>query len=280
MLFRGAMDAPELNLDVLANVCEFLTEVSDILSLAATCSSVHVVAVGWLLRMRPIYLKSGSNIRRFHSFLFADAPSRAPHVRAIHINLWWPEAQAVDDCSLLLDILTSCQHLQHVTLVFEQIALRAVSDPRFLQAIATIPTLRSFSLRAQFINPLILLPHIHAPLRMLHIDCLNVKTDFRYPAVLEHFLPRVVGRNLQKLELDGFAVDLDDTQTPIDLPMSSISNPMPYPAVRSLVVHSLKGKPLLDHLQRLFPKLDGTLHLSRLDMRLQEETYADIRAAN
>ncbi|KAI1789258.1 hypothetical protein LXA43DRAFT_1021944 [Ganoderma leucocontextum] len=79
-----------LNVDVVAVVCEFLPDVSDVLSLALTCSSVHLVAVSWLLRMRPVYLISGPSIRRFHSFLVADAPTRAPHVRALHIDLRWP----------------------------------------------------------------------------------------------------------------------------------------------------------------------------------------------
>ncbi|KAI1789278.1 hypothetical protein LXA43DRAFT_589936 [Ganoderma leucocontextum] len=53
-----------------------------------------------------------------------------------------------------------------------------------------------------------------------------------------------------------------------------------YAGVRSLCVGGFVGKPLLDHLQYLFPALDDVLSIARLDGRTPEDTYADIRAAN
>ncbi|KAI1789254.1 hypothetical protein LXA43DRAFT_1021914 [Ganoderma leucocontextum] len=276
------MAAPRLNVDVLAIVCEFLTDVSDVLSIALTCSSVHLVAVGWLLRMRPVYLKSDPSIRRFHSFLFADAPARAPHVCALDINLRWP----IDDCSLLVEIFASCQHLKHLTVAFEQASLHIIMDPRFIHAITTIPNLRSFSLHSQSTNALGLLPRlVCTPLRKVGIHCGNVDVSARFPSALELSLPRILVPTLEKLELDRFAVDSHDPQAPPNLPLSSVFgmsvfDMTPYPAVRSLSVGSFKGRPLLDHLQHLFPAVDGTLHVGGLDIRSGEDTYADIRAAN
>ena len=141
------MEAPQLNIDVLTIVCEFLTDVSDLLSVSLTCSSINVVAVRWLLRTRQVHLKSGASICRFHSFLFADAPARAPYVHALDIDLMWPQPEA-EDATLLLEILASCNGLQHLTIAFRYEAFSIMVDPQFLQTIAAIPSLRSFTVRS------------------------------------------------------------------------------------------------------------------------------------
>ncbi|KAI1789275.1 hypothetical protein LXA43DRAFT_893211 [Ganoderma leucocontextum] len=275
------MAAPRLNVDVLAIICEFLTDVSDVLSIALTCSSVHIVAVGWLLRMRPVYLKSGPSIRRFHSFLFADAPARAPHVCVLHIDLRWPgrpQAQA-EDFPLLIDIIDTCKHLENLTVAFEQASRDIAEDPLFLRAIAAIPSLRSFSVLSSSIDALALLRQVRTPLRTLGIRCQNVGPSFWYPAALERFLPRVA-RTLEKLELENFAVDPLVIQAGSHISQPSVASPTQYPAVRSLSVECFEGKPLLDYLQHLFPALDGMLCLSSLDMRCRKETFVHIRAVN
>ena len=273
------MAAPPLNPDVLAIVCEFLRDVSDVLSMALTCSSVHAISVAQILRMRAVYLKSGPPIRRFHSFL-ANAPARARHVRAIDIDLREPQ-RGSDDCSVLLDILASCTRLEHLTLAFGSASLKVIADPRFLQAIAAIPSLRSLSLRSMSVDVLSIFPHIGTSIRRLKIACTHVDASSRFPIVLEQSLPRVVAQSLETFSLDKFAVDLHgDIQTPASLLMPSIFNTRPYPGVRSFSVKSLKGRPLLDHLQHLFPALDGTLILGFLDIQVHEETYSYIRTAN
>ena len=137
------MASPLLNGDVLAIACEFLTEVSDVLSMALTSSSVHLVAVKWLLRMRPVYLKSGPSICQFHRFLFADPAVRAPHLRALHIDLRHPgpPQDQEQDCSLLVDILSTCQRLEHLTVAFQKDSIPTIDDPRFLPAITALSTL-------------------------------------------------------------------------------------------------------------------------------------------
>ncbi len=275
---------PRLNTDVLAVVCEFLADVPDVLSMALTCSSVHPVAIKWLIRMRPVYLKSGPSIRFFHVFLFADAAVRAPNLRALHIDLRWPglpQAQA-NDCSLLLDILSSCQYLEHLTVAFEEDSFPTIDDPRFLHAITTIPTLCSFSVRSESVDALALIHQFCTPVRMLSIHSDDVAVASRHPAVLAESLPLVVIQALEKLELDGFVfvVDPHDIHITAGPPVLSVFAIRPYPAVRSLCINKFCGKPLLDHFQHLFPALDGTLDLGWLDTLGQDDAYALLRAEN
>ncbi len=275
------MEAPQLNVDVLAIVCEFLTEVSDILSVSLTCSSVHVVAVRWLLLKRPVYLKGRPSIHRFHAFLLADTPARAPYVRDIHIDLMWHRSAADNDVPPILSILTLCQNLEHLTVAFQRASFQTVANPHVLDAIAAIPSLRSFTIRSQSADALPILRQFRAPVGMLGIHSSNLNAVARHPLVLQQSLPRVVVRTLEELELDKLTFDLDGgIQASINFIFPSIFDMAPYPAVRSLFVGTFEGKPLLGRLQHLFPALDGTLRLGGLYVRDGEEQYADIRSEN
>ncbi|KAM5543690.1 hypothetical protein V8D89_002941 [Ganoderma adspersum] len=272
-----------LNIDVLAVVCEFLSDVSDVLSLSLTCSSMNPVAIGLLLRMRPVYLKiSGPSIRRFHSSLFVHAPARALHVHAIHIDLRCPGAPPArtDDLSLLLDILDVCKHITHITVAFEQASQHLAEDPSIVKAFTTIPTLRSFSVRSSSTSPFFLLRQVSAPLRTLSIHCPNIGLSFWYPSALEDFLT-CVAQTLEKLEVANFTVEPLVTQTGFHTPIPPPERLTKYSGVRSLSLGSFEGQPLLEDLQRLFPALDGTLSLGSLDTvwRVGAE-YGHIRAAN
>ncbi len=279
---RNKMVAPaQLDVDVLSVVCEFLSDVSDVVSMTLICSSIHPIAMGWLLRMRPVFVRSGPSIRRFHSFLFHDTPARAPHVRVVQIDLRWPgmPQDQVDDLSLLLDILNVCKHIEHITVAFEQLSQHMVEDPRIVQAIAAISSLRSLSVWSASVTTLALLHQISAPLRTVIIYCHSQSLRFWYPAALEPFLPRVA-RTLEKFEVGRFGVD-----TVVILAGSHVSSPptvslSKYPAVRSLSVQSFRGKPLLEDLQHLFPVIEGTLSLGSLDVQCKEATYDHIRATN
>ena len=230
------MEAPQLNIDVLTIVCEFLTDVSDLLSVSLACSSINVVAVQWLLRTRQVHLKSGASICRFHSFLFADAPARAPYVHALDIDLMWPQPEA-EDATLLLEILASCNGLQHLTIAFRYEAFSIMVDPQFLQTIAAIPSLRSFTVRSQSIDALTVLPQFHAPVRMLGIHSSNIPAAARYPAFLQQCIPRAVVQTLEELQLDQFTIELDDNvQALANVILPSVLDVAPYPAVRSLSV--------------------------------------------
>ena len=54
----------------------------------------------------------------------------------------------------------------------------------------------------------------------------------------------------------------------------------PYPAIRSLSVRISQGKPLLSHLQHLFPALDGTLDLVWNGMLYPGDTHDLLRTKN
>ena len=273
------MAVSRLNVDILANVCEFLTEISDVLSVSLTCSSAHVVAIRWLLLTCAVKLKSGPSIQRFHSFLFADEPARAPHVRTVHIELLGPQPEA-DDSSLLLNVLTSCRNVEHITVTYRNASLSTAVDPPFWRAITAIDSLRSFTVRSDSIDALTLLLQSRKPVFKLGIHSNNTHTTFRYAAVLQQLLPRIIVETLEEFELDQFTVDPDHAIQALSIhPVPPVLDMMPYLAVRSLSV-DLKGRPLLNHLQHLFPALDGTLHLGLLDRRVREEIHADIRAAN
>ena len=274
------MEAPQLNVDVLTIVCEFLTDVLDLLSVSLTCSSINVVAVRWLLLTRPVHLKSGASIRRFHSFLFADELARSPYVRALDVDLMRPQSEA-DDATLLPSILASCKGLQKITISFQNDAFPLVASPPFLDAIAAIPSLRSFIVRSQIIDALIVLSRFSAPVRMLGIHTNNLPdVTARSPAFIERHLPRAVVRTLEELELDQLILDLYDDVEVIVIRWPSALDAAPYPAVRSLSVGLLKGRPMLDSLQHLFPALDGTLDLGALHIGRDEALYGRLRTAN
>lgn len=131
-----------LNTDVFAIAWELLgTDVSDVFSMALTSSSVHPVAIRWLLRIRPVYLR------------------RAPHIRALHTDLRQPgQVKAQDkDCSTLLHIIASCGHLQCLTIAFQPASIQIITDPCFLYTITNIRSLKSFSIRSASFDGMALL---------------------------------------------------------------------------------------------------------------------------
>ncbi|KAI1789261.1 hypothetical protein LXA43DRAFT_1096549 [Ganoderma leucocontextum] len=204
--------APTLNVDVLAVACEFLTDVSDILSFALTqCSTLRPVATRWLLSMKPIDLADGASVRRFHAFLFADAPARAPHIRALDIENP-PRSPLLPtlpgDSSLLRDILTSCPHLEYISVLLQDGSRMSTDDPRAIDAILAIRSLRSLSIHGSSIGALDLLREVRAPLRMLDISFRNSKISF---GMLDTYTPdeetyanlRAANQRAQEIGRDG-----------------------------------------------------------------------------
>ena len=282
------MSSARLNLDVLAIACEFLADVPDILSFALTCSVLRQVANRWLLSMKPIYLADGVSVRQFHAFLFADAPSRAQHVRALDI-LNPPRDGPLrptfpGDSSLLTDILTTCPHIEHISIFLQDGSRRCTDDPRIIDAIVGIKSLRSLSIHGWSLRALDLLRSVRVPLRELGIWFSNVEVDFWSPAALESFLPRHLAPILEKLELCNFVIDIDGTQLQDHPKILTSSLPYldmtTYPAVRSLRLGFVLQRPLLGHLQHFFPALDGSLSLGLLDDSVSEDAYLAVRAAN
>ncbi|PIL29924.1 hypothetical protein GSI_07834 [Ganoderma sinense ZZ0214-1] len=282
------MSSPTLNVDVLAIVCEFLTDVPDILAFSLTCSALRPVANRWLLSMKPIYFADGVSVRRFHSFLFADLPARALHVRALDIISPPPRPPLrptlPGDSSLLREILISCPHLERVAIFLQDGSHRCTDDPRVTDAIAGIQSLCSLSILGTSVHALDLLRQVRAPLHELNIGFSNDQIDFWSPAALEMFVPRHLPPILEKLELCNFVTDLDDPQLQNLFGIVSSSQPYrsmtTYPLVRSIRSIFLLQRPLLDHLQHFFPALDGTLSIGLLDASVPEDTYPAVRALN
>ena len=270
---------PKLNVDVLAIVCEFLTDAPDILSLALTCSSIHPIAIRWLLYMGPVFLKNDLSILRFHSFLLTDISARAVHILALDVDLTWLNMYqtGADHFSLLLDILASCEFLEHVTITFGEASKELIDDPRFVHTITKFRRLHSFSVRSGVVDTLPIIRHICTPLLKLSIREAPDDSAW-YPSTLEKYIPRLVARTLKKLELNNLAVDQHHIQGPSSQPILST---IEYPAVRSLTVRFFDGRPLLEHLFHLFPAIDNTLSLGNLDIGPGgEEAYDQIRALN
>ncbi|KAI1784014.1 hypothetical protein LXA43DRAFT_1101865 [Ganoderma leucocontextum] len=283
------MAAPQLNVDVLAIACEFLSDVSDILAFALTCSSLRPIATQCLLAMHPVLLTGGESVRRFHAFLFADPPARTPHVRALDIRLpvsTKPSHQAAEqsgDASLFLNILNSSSNLQHVCVTCDRHLSQGSDDLHvFRRGIAALQSLHSLSVYGLTIYALAPLRAIRSPLRILHLHCQKMQPGLWVPyqavdpAALEWFLPNLVP-TFQKLELKPFMVepDLIQAQFGFNVPLPSVFSMTQYPSVRSLSVPSFFGKPLLGHLQHLFPALDGRLYLGRLDSIVGQDINED-----
>ncbi|KAM5533400.1 hypothetical protein V8D89_012950 [Ganoderma adspersum] len=275
---------PALNMDVMATVCAFLTNVSDILSFGLTCSSLRHIANKRLLDSRTIDLTESNAVRKFHSFLFADADARTPHIHALKLNLSLRRPPRTphqsDDCSILFDIITSCPRLDHIIVFFGD-WYSDTQHSRLIDTIAAIPSLRSLSVYASITEGLALLHDARAPLRMVSVHCSNPPGNYWYPAALENTLdlPRLAP-TLEKLELAHFVVDRAGIQALCNVETPPVFDMMQYPVVRSLSIDWFMREPRLDHLQHLFPALDGALSLGKLDASIPKESYDQICSTN
>ncbi|KAM5543599.1 hypothetical protein V8D89_002850 [Ganoderma adspersum] len=275
------MAVARLNVDVLAIICHFLTDVSHILSFALTCSALHPVAIRRLISMRPIYLGDSTSIRQFHSFVFADKPTRARHIRALEIGTRprprkSPEAPPAKDEPLLIDILNSCPHLERISVVLRP---RGTDRPYISDVIAGIQSLRALSVNGKLKDPVVFLQGVRAPLRMLSIHCSDPSGAQWSPASLEKILPRFAP-TLEELELTTFFSYPYETEGNISTPSRSVFLLPQYLAVRSFSVAQYQGMPSLEHLQHLFPALDGTLTFYLFGVWAKEGNFTAVRAAN
>ena len=276
------MARASLNIDILAIICNFLTDVPDVISFGLTCSALRFLAVQRLLSMRPVALAGGPSVRRFHCFLFADLVARAPYVHALDIETGPRPKEAVDnseDVASLMEILVSLPQLESILVNLEDGSHRCTDDQRIVDTIATLPTLRSLSLCGWSKDVPRLLSHVRGPLRRLVIDCTHPVGVFWYPAALEEVLPHLAP-TLEELELGYFVLD------PRKLLASGVSTSTPidrmhqYINVHSLTIGSILGPPLLERLQHLFPGLNRKLSLGILDTDIPERAYANIRSSN
>ncbi|PIL30185.1 hypothetical protein GSI_07763 [Ganoderma sinense ZZ0214-1] len=268
----------KLNVDVVAIVCEFFNDLSDVLSFSLTCSTFHRVAIRRLLSMRPVDLKGGTSTRKFYDFLLAEAHThRAPLIRALNIDIkiGSPEthqAAQQNDASILLDILSACAQIQFLSIPVQPARYSITDYPHVVAAIGALRNLRSLSVHVWLARQLALFHAVNAPVRKIsRHSMLSSDPEVRgrwSSSILEEFLPRFAP-TLEKLELNKFITDEDSAPSVFDMTQ--------YPAVRSLSVGSISGTPRLDHLQRLFPALAGTLSLGRLDLKFSFLPSEDTR---
>ena len=284
------MDAPRLDLDAFSIVCSFLADVADFLSVSLSCSSLRPIAMASLLRTHCIDLKDDVAVRKFHFFLFADAPARTPHVRAFRIVVGKRGTDKPAELSfpghavlLIVNILTSCPHVEAITLLLDNSLLSHKHNPPVVRAIADMQSLRSLRIQGESDDAHTLLRGIQSRLRKLDIQFHSSRNRSRFwtPCALEDVLPRLA-LTLEDLEITGLVVDPEGVQHMLRVTMPPLSTMTQYAAVRSLTVGYFLGKPFLDQLRYLFPALDGTLALNAFNMlqTTSEDVYADIRATN
>ncbi|TBU27942.1 hypothetical protein BD311DRAFT_356777 [Dichomitus squalens] len=273
------MAARHLNAEVLAVVCDFLTDKPDVLSFSLTCSAVRPVATQRLLSMAPVVISSSKSLRCLHSFLFSDAAARTPYVRALTVdspNLDEGEVSSYDpeDTPLLLDILSSTPCLYELSITLHRTPNGCVDDLRVLDALVQLHTMRALNIDGE--SPALpeLVARIRAPLRKLGVLFVNLKGDWWHPAAFEKFLPHLAP-TLEELHVNDFCLDHSDFNE-----NTSLSDRTQYLALRSLTINHFFHHPLLEHLQYLFPALDRVLCATFTDLPIPEDRWVDIRAAN
>ena len=271
------MAAPELNEDILHIVSDFLTDVPDLLALSLTCSSFRPLATQQLLALHPIHITGGQSIRRFHAFIFADAPARAPLLCALDIDMrpfHYLIPPQPSDASLLIDILTSCQHLECISLRRIPSWRNLADDLGVIDAIASIQSLRLLSIQSAAAHALALVRKVRVPLRTLSLWCFyrdGLRDNFAwYPAAFQDALTHLAP-TLKELGFHELVVP--------EVPVAMLASMPQYPAVRSLSVECLVGKLLLAPLQHLFPALDGMLSVGQIHFDYKD-VCATVHAVN
>ena len=169
---------PRLNFDVLRLVCNELTNASDVLSFALTCSKLKKCTLQRSLRMSPVVLSLPDSVERFHKFVFADPPSRAPFLYRLSISPDLYHAAKDDyrfvDC--LVTILEAAAHLEYLSFAttLGLPVCSAVTKLTTLQELIVYSDARSYT-QSQPDALNILLTALRSP---LHDLCL-ARTDFR-----------------------------------------------------------------------------------------------------
>ncbi|KAM5544154.1 hypothetical protein V8D89_002203 [Ganoderma adspersum] len=246
------------------------------------------MAIRRLLSIRPVRITGGKSIRRFHAFLFADVRARAPLIRTLDIDTGSPYILLPlepGDTSLLIDILTSCQRVEHISIgCSDSIPPSLVEDPGIINAIGSIQSLRSLSFATPSVIVLNIVSNIGAPLHKLDLEsCFYDGADFSwYPTAFQNSLSRQAP-TLEEVVFHELIVDpekiqkLQNYQDPQTQPFSGWTQ---YPAVRTLNVQYFTGRLLLGPLQHLFPGVDNTFSMDGVDLEYDIDTYDDMRAAN
>ncbi len=252
-----ASGQPRFNFDILYLVCNRLTAVSDVLSLALTCSMLTETAFQRRLRMSPaVNLWSGESVDSFHRFIFADEAARAPYIYGLklpdrfdyHVGEHEPQYQIFDDH--LVAILQAAVHVEYLSFP------TGVSD-RVFTAAADVATLRELRIDGEVYSEYMwkILASFRSPIRSLRIDAGYGSDGLLYASSLQNHFTNCA-HTLEVLEVQDLFLDISP---------SSITTP--FTALRSLKTGSISNFDDLGVLLRLFPNLDDTLVLDTLNER-------------
>ncbi|PIL31090.1 hypothetical protein GSI_05786 [Ganoderma sinense ZZ0214-1] len=257
-------EEPRLNFDILRLLCDYLTDIPDVLSFALICSALTEDALRRRLQMAPVHLSNAKVVKSFHTFIFSNQLSRAPCIYGLKI----PSSEAYYGLkfrgesdirtieTLLVAILETAVHLHYLdfrtsisSFVFDAMVQMTTVHELWILADASLEVSRTRIASFQSL------------LRSLHISGSDVprgtvSASFLHDH-LRHFAPTI-----ELLELDCFLIDL--------VPASITTQ---FSAVRSLEIKAplIYDFDLLEVLLRLFPKLDHMLTLGSFRPRLGED---------
>ncbi|OJT02341.1 hypothetical protein TRAPUB_7124 [Trametes pubescens] len=272
-------EAVLLNLDLLGLVCDATDDVSTVLSLSLVSHAVRAVAVKRLLSMGPVMLKDEQTIRAFHQFVFADAESRLPFLRALDIsvtNIVEEQArQEVVKC--LLDLLEGVTRLKCLTLPNPRWTLDNLEDSRIPEAVARISTLRELCLGSDSDEMAAIVRSTRSAscLRVLRLSLSSLSST------------RGFGHGVKIGDLDECLIHLAPTLEVLILGLTTgtiqfDTKGAQYPALRSLTTCVESGLTRMDILVHKFPALDGTLDIGSMvgEQQDDEPKQQRIRASN
>ena len=256
---------PGLNLDILRLVCNYLGDVSDVLSFALTCSSLMEDAFRKRLSMSPVTLSNAQSVRIFHTFIFSNEPARAPCIYGLRLLVPFDNDVQVGD-QYLVDLVKAAVHIQHLHFhtSISDVVYAAVAEATTLREVSAV--CRSFQTRLGYH-----LTTFRSPLRSLRIEQIDPITRDNLPMSFFHEYLGHLAPALETLDLAYF--------TRVNIPPTSITTQ--FTAIRSLKLEARFGFDTLATLLRLFPNLDNRLVLGRrssLDAGMRE--YPALREQN
>ncbi|KAI1786803.1 hypothetical protein LXA43DRAFT_1184911 [Ganoderma leucocontextum] len=261
---------PRLNFDVLRLVCNCLTDVSDALSFALTCSTLRRGALQRRLRMSPVVLSSSVSVGRFYRFIFADAVARARYIYGLKLFCagFDPEKHRSRLDLIHTRLVTLLEAATHI----EGLYTTAAMDGPILTAAAKLTTLRELSVLSEAdSHPEVsrrFLTAVRSPLRYLHIPGHPPGEGLMSASFLHDQLAHFAS-TLEVLDVQYFTLDTSP---------SSVTTP--FTAMRSLKTDSIRTFYEVDVLLRLFPNLRDIFIAYGLVPLDTTEPYAVIRQRN
>ena len=249
---------PRLNFDILHQICNHLSDVSDVLSFALTCSVLTKPAFIRRLRMSPINLSNDKSVDRFHRFIFADKAARVRYIYGLKLpdphlyRFGTRNARFQETNDRLVAILRAAAHLE-----YPYIPTTTLFDPVLAAAAARVTSIYDLHVACDgdFESLLRILGTFRSPLRSLRINkgarANGEKTSMK---LLHNHLAKFAP-SLEVLELPD--VNFDISPSLITTQFTAMRS------VKIRFVHKFKHS-MVETLLLLFPNLDNTLDLGSL----------------